>query len=148
MSRRPHLRRFTDTIVRLRPRIIGFNEFGEWTEAGIDRDALPASVQPLLEQNRDGEGGVLFSERLIVFVPVGLRRAAAVSESLTWAGSILLWGGEPLQWSGTAGVEADNEIPLQTSPADQVTFAGRNFTVASARTWPSSHCRAELLAED
>ena len=77
--------------------------------------------------------------------PVGLKRAAGVSESLTWAGSILLWGGEPLQWTGTAGVEADNELPL--TPTDRVEFAGVTYVVASARTWPNSHCRAELLAE-
>ena len=147
MTRRPHLRRFTDTIVRLRPRVIGFNDYGEWDESGVDRDALPASVQPLLTEDRDEEGGPIRSQKMIVFVPVGLRRAAGVSESLTWAGSILEWGGEPLSWSGTAGVEDDNELPLLTTPADKVIFAGDTFIVVSARTWPGSHCRAEILAE-
>ena len=55
MTRRPRLRRFSDTIVLLRPRIIGFNEFGEWDEEGIDRDTLPASVQPLFTEDRDEE---------------------------------------------------------------------------------------------
>ena len=145
MTRRPQLRRFTDTIVRFRARIIGFNAFGEWTEGGIDRDALPASVQPVGTQDRDEEGGVILAERNTVYVPVGLRRAAGVSESLTWAGSVLLWGGEPLQWSGQAGVEADNELPL--TPADKVEFAGTVYVVTSARTWPGSHCLAEILAE-
>ena len=147
MTRRPHLRRFTDTIIRLRPRILGYSEYGEWSESGVDRDALPASVQPLLSQDRDGEGGAMASERLIVFVPVGLRRAAGVSEALTWNGSILEWGGEPLTWSGQAGVEDDNELPLKTTPADKVTFAGNNYVVVSARTWANSHCRAEILSE-
>ena len=148
MTRRPHLRRFTDTIIRLRPRVVGFDEYGEWEESGIDRDALPASVQPVGTEDRDGEGGPIRSQKMIVFVPVGLRRAAGVSEALTWAGSTLLWGGAPLTWSGQAGVEEDNELPLQTSPADNVVFAGDTYVVVGARTWPGSHCRTEILFEN
>ena len=147
MTRRPPLRRFTDTIVRLRPRSVGYNEFGEWTEDSFARAALPASVQPLLAQDREEEGGAIFSARLVVFVPVGLRRAVGATDVLTWGGSVLLWGGDPLSWSGQSGVESDNELPLQTSPTDKIDFAGNQYVVVSARTWPESHCRAELLAE-
>ena len=119
------MRRFTDTVVRLRPRVVGFDQYGEWQESGIDRDALPASVQPVGTEDRDGEGRPIRSQKMIVFVPGGLRRAAGVSEALTWAGSTLLWGGTPLTWSGQAGVEEDNELPLQTSPADPHHFCRR-----------------------
>ena len=79
MTRRPHLRRFTDTIVRFRARIIGFDQYGEWVESGIDRDALPASVQPVGTLDRDEEGGAIFAERNTVFVPVGVKRLSILT---------------------------------------------------------------------
>ena len=87
---------------------------------------------------------------MIVFVPVGLRREAGVSESLTWAASVLEWGGEPLSWSGTAGVEDDNDLYQRRKILTRKGFpfwAGCDSRLAKEIRHVSMHCSSGRLRQ-
>ena len=150
--RRPALRRFPREIIRRRQGPGRTNEFGEFEPGPVVRTALPASIQPVTLEDVDTEGGVQLSERVKVFVPVGIERRIGAGDVLTWHGEVLTWGGEALAWGGAEGTIVAGDVnPLAAAfedrEADQVEIGALQYVVEESQLWADSHCRAILLRE-
>ena len=149
--RRLSLRRFPHEIVRRRQAPGQFNRAGEFVPGAVTEAILPASIQPAKLEDLDLPEGSRYSERLAVFVPVGVERVVGTGDVLTWAGDVLLLDGEPLTLGGVSGYVADDSEPLAAAfddaQADEVLFAGLSFVVEESQLWAGSHCKATLLRE-
>ena len=148
-------RYFPSEIVRWRARAgsMGFNEYGEYVEPSRVRSLLAASVQPQ-EDVGDSEtvGGMIFSNRVTVYVPIAAHRFIGSGDVLRWGGVALAWGGEALTWGNLSGLVAGSDRPLYAAEeggaGDVVEIGGAKFDVIESRVWPGSHCQAELLRQN
>ena len=151
MPRRLALRRFPHEVIRRRQQPGARNQYGEHVEGGIVTAILPASIQPLVLEDKNTVAGVALLSRLAVFCPVGIERTIGDGDVLTWGGDVLEWNGDPLQWGGFSGYQASSDSPLQAAfddrGADAVEIAGAIFVVEESQLWRGSHCRAILLRE-
>ena len=85
------LRRFPETIMRLRTASAGRNSAGEYIEGAIVEAELRASVQPIALTDADVTGGVSLVERFKVYVPEPGALRAAFDDSIA---DRVLWDGE------------------------------------------------------
>lgn len=76
------LRRFPETITRLRTASAGRNSAGEYIEGAIVEAELRASVQPIALTDTDIVGGVSLVERFKVYVPEPDALRAAFDDSI------------------------------------------------------------------
>ena len=148
---RMSLRRFPDEVIRRREQPGYRDDFGEWVPGQTVEAILPASVQPAKLEELALPEGSRYSERLVVFVPVGVERVVGTGDVLTWDGDELLWGGDRITWGGTSGYVSGDSEPLAAAfdeaQADTVLYAGLSYTVEESQLWPGSHCKATLLRE-
>ena len=147
------MRRWPDTVVRLREAPGSFDGTGRRTPGAVTETTLPASVQPLGLSSLPGEPGDQYLDRLRLFVPNLERAAAGSAQALAWGASVLLWGGDRLDWgtSTGGGLRASDGAPLaagfEDRAADRVRLAdGRVFKVQMSEAWPG-HVEAVLVRE-
>ena len=146
--RRLSLRRFPHGVVRRRQQPGMRNQFGEFVPGQTVEVILPASIQPAKLEELALPEGSRYSERLVVFVPVGVERVVGSGEIISWAGDELLLNGEPVQWGGTiAGDSEPLAAAFEEAEADEVLYAGLSYVVEESQLWPGSHVKAVLLRE-
>lgn len=139
------LRRFPDEIVRRRQSAGGRNQYGEFEPGTIIESVLPASVQPIVLEDVEGEafrGGDRLIKRLEIYVPSGISRLVSKPDPITWNGDALLWNGAALVWGGFSDVFTRDDSPALLAAfgdrgADLVQFGGEVFSVSESRTWPT-----------
>ena len=143
-SRWPH------NVIRRRRGPERRNDFGEVEPGQLVRSILPAMLQPLSLEDNNLVGGSQLSERVNVWVPVGISRRIVPGDTLRWHGQVLTWNGEPLTWGGGTVDELD-AMPLAAAfedrEADHVEVDTRIFVVEESQLWAGDHVRAVLLRE-
>ena len=147
-------RYFPDEIIRWRAPlgVRTYNEYGEYNMPEMARSLLAALVQPQEDVNDSAtEGGLLYTNRVVVFVPIAAQRFIGSGDALRWGGAALTWAGSPLSWGRRSGLVDGSEVPLfaanESRASDVVDIAGTLFEVVESKLWPGSHCRAELLRQ-
>ena len=142
--------RWPHNVVRRRQEPGRRNDLGEWEPGQIVRSILPAMTQPASLQDVNLEGGVQLSERLRVYVPVGISRRIVPGDTLRWHGQVLTLHGEALTWGGGT-VDVMDAMPLAAAfedrEADSVEVDTRVFAVEESMLWSGDHVRAILLRE-
>ena len=147
-------RYFPEEIIRWRAPLghQNYNEFGEYNVPEMARSLLAALVQPQEDVNDSAiEGGLLYTNRVVVYCPIAAQRFVGSGDALRWGGAALTWAGSPLSWGHQSGLVDGSEVPLfaanESRAADVVDIAGTLFEVVESKLWPGSHCRAELLRQ-
>ena len=98
------------------------------------------------------QGGVTqLSERLVVFVPVGIERRLTGDEPVTLRRRSILLRGAPVVFPTFGGLVAGDANPLAAAfddrGGDRVEVGINVFVVVRSELWAGSHARAELLRE-
>ena len=108
-----------------------FRRDGSFEPGAVTEAILPASIQPAKLEDLDLPEGSRYSERLAVFVPVGIERVVGGFGSTGYVDGAL----NPLV------------ATFDDAQADEVLYAGLSYTVEESQLWAGSHCRAVLLRE-
>lgn len=137
-------------VVRLRESPGHRDDTGRFVAGATVETTLLASVQPLVLEDADLQGGASLIERVKAYAP-SVEYVAVHGDRIRWGSDLLAWGADVLRWAATGGL-ADVDGPVlaaayDDSEADRVRLGdGRTFVVESSMAWPS-HTEAVLLRQ-